>query len=77
MSGNDISIHHVKDIRMKDKRTSTLDDGREFTSQKIVIEYLDLLDTSKTEHAWVTCETEITLFLSDGREEDLAEVVKV
>ena len=27
-----IDIHHVKSIRMNDKRTSTLDDGREFTS---------------------------------------------
>jgi hypothetical protein len=77
MSGNDISIHHVKDIRMSDKKTLTLDDGREYQTQKIVIEYLDLLDTGPTEHAWVTCETEMTLFLSDGREENIAEVVKV
>jgi hypothetical protein len=77
MSGNDINIHHVKDIKISDKRTSTVDDGREYQTQKIMIEYLDLVDTSPTEHAWVTCETEITLFLSDGREENIAEVVKV
>tara|TARA_B100000586_G_scaffold214632_1_gene161592 strand:- start:1039 stop:1269 length:231 start_codon:yes stop_codon:yes gene_type:complete len=75
MSGNDISIHHVKDIRMKDKRTSTLDDGREFTSQKVVIEYLDLVDTGPIEHGWVTCTTEITLFMSDGEEKNIAELL--
>jgi len=77
MSGNDISIHHVKDIRMSDKKTLTLKDGRRYRTQKIVIEYLDLLDTGPTGHAWVTCETEITLFLSDGREENIAEVIEV
>ena len=70
-----IDIHHVKSIRMNDKRTSTLDDGREFTSQKVVIEYLDLVDTSQTEHGWVTCTTEMTLFMSDGEEKNIAELL--
>jgi len=57
MSGVDVSIHHVEEVRI-DAPITLKDSGCRV--QDIVIVYRDLCDGE-----WVTCESEITLFYAD------------
>ena len=56
MSGVDVSIHHVEEVRITAPHSLT--DGTRV--QDIVIVYRDLCDGE-----WVTCEQETTLFYED------------
>jgi hypothetical protein len=57
MSGVDVSIHHVEEIRITAPQTLNTSGCR---VQDIVIVYRDLCDGE-----WVTCESELTLFFED------------
>jgi hypothetical protein len=57
MSGVDVSIHHVEEVRIT--APHTLKEGCRV--QDIVIVYRDLCDG-----VWVTCEQETTLFYEDS-----------
>ena len=58
MSGVDVSIHHVEEVRITAPQTLSIEGRKEGCRvQDIVIVYRDLCDG-----VWVTCEQETTLF---------------
>jgi hypothetical protein len=57
MSGVELSIHHVEEVRISAPTTLSPSGCR---VQDITIVYLDLCDGE-----WVTCESELTLFYED------------